>query len=110
MSNPSTPTSQNKVRGPTVRVLARILTTLGRRWFARTDREAGWHGWKVTQRSGGFGRRYRDPRFGSLSQCPLCDGDGIRAGQVCGPCAGTGRVSWAAVSSVADLDREGQDR
>lgn len=111
MTNFSTaPTSQNKVRGPTARTLARQLAALGRRWFASSDWEAGWHGWRVIQLRGGLGRRYVDTSFSTLSRCPLCDGDGVRGGQVCGPCSGTGRVSWASSSDLPDRNLEGQER
>ena len=39
---------------------------LTERLFAEPDARARRHGWQVTPTQGGFGRRYRDPRFDRL--------------------------------------------
>jgi hypothetical protein len=65
---------------------------LGRRLFAASDAQARANGWQVTPIRGGLGRRYRDPRFDSLAQCPDCAGTGGQAEAPCLPCSGSGRV------------------
>jgi len=84
VSNPTSPTSENKPRGPTVGWLARLIQAAGDRLFAANDREAGWHGWEVTRYQGGLGRGYRDPRFDTLMSCPLCGGSGAAWRDMCG--------------------------
>jgi len=78
--------------------LATIPRRLGARLFARNDAEAYWRGWQITTTHGGFGRRYRDPQFGTLAECLKCRGAGVSADLPCPPCLGTGRVSLAEVS------------
>lgn len=75
------------------------LSAIAERVFAATDAEAIRHGWQIGATNGGFGRRYRDPRFDTLSACPDCHGcggtDGLGAGvssDRCAGCCGTGRV------------------
>jgi hypothetical protein len=36
------------------------------RLFAINDAEAHWRGWQIISVHGGFGRRYRDPAFGTI--------------------------------------------
>lgn len=92
MSNHTSPTSENKPRGPTAGWLARLVQAAGDRLFAANDREAGWHGWEVTRYQGGLGRGYRDPRFDTLMACPVCEGSGVAGRDVCIRCGGTGRT------------------
>ena len=66
---------------------------LGDRLFAMNDAEAYWRSWQITRTHGGPGRRYRDPRFDALAECPKCQGSGLTADQPCPPCQGTGRIS-----------------
>jgi hypothetical protein len=72
-----------------------------RRWgdwlFAVNDAEAYWRGWQITTVHGGFGRRYRDPRFGTLAECSQCRGAGADADAPCAGCLGTGRVTLGEV-------------
>ena len=84
-------------RGARIRILPEWLAVLprrwGDRWFAMNDTEAEWRGWHMTRTHGGLGRRYRDPRFGTLAECTQCRGAGSRADGPCVPCLGTGRVT-----------------
>ena len=45
--------------------LAAIPGRLGGRLFTMNDAEACWRGWQTIRTHGGFGRRYRDPQFGT---------------------------------------------
>jgi hypothetical protein len=63
------------------------------RIFAVPDAHARQHGWQVTATHGGFGRRYRDPRFDYLASCATCNGRGGNPqGTTCSACHGTGRI------------------
>ena len=74
--------------------LAYIPRRLGDHLFSWNDTEAYWRGWQITKVHGGFGRRYRDPRFDALTACPQCRGGGISTKDTpCAPCLGTGRLS-----------------
>jgi hypothetical protein len=77
--------------------LAAIPRRLGDRLFAMNDAEAYWHSWQITRTHGGLGRRYRDPRFDTLAECPKCRGAGATGDQPCPPCVGTGRVTLGEV-------------
>jgi hypothetical protein len=79
--------------------LAYIPRRLGDRLFTWNDTEAYWRGWQITKVHGGLGRRYRDPRFDTLTACPQCLGGGTGTKDTpCAPCLGTGRVSTEEVS------------
>jgi hypothetical protein len=78
--------------------LGAIPRHLGDRLFAMNDAEAYWHSWQITTTHGGLGRRYRDPQFGTLAECPKCRGAGATADLPCPPCLGTGRVTLGEVS------------
>ena len=78
--------------------LAYIPRRLGDRLFSWNDTEAYWRGWQITKVHGGLGRRYRDPRFDTLTACPQCQGGGSATSARCAPCLGTGRVSTEEVS------------
>jgi hypothetical protein len=78
--------------------LAAIPRRLGDRLFAMNDAEAHWRNWQITRTHAGLGRRYRDPRFGTLAECPKCQGAGVTANLPCPPCLGTGRVTLGEVS------------
>lgn len=78
--------------------LAAIPRRLGDRLFAMNDTEAYWRGWQIITTHGGLGRRYRDPRFGALAECPKCRGAGVAVDLPCPPCLGTGRVTLGEVS------------
>jgi hypothetical protein len=78
--------------------LAAIPRRLGDRLFAMNDAEAYWRSWQITRTHGGLGRRYRDPQFGTLAECPKCRGAGVTADLPCLPCLGTGRVTLGEVS------------
>jgi hypothetical protein len=73
--------------------LASIPRRFGDRLFATDDAEAYQWGWQITRMHGGLGRRYRDPRFDTLAECPKCQGAGINADAPCVPCLGTGRIT-----------------
>ena len=72
--------------------LAALPRRLGDRLFAMNDAEAYWRSWQITSTHGGLGRRYHDPRFDALAECPKCQGSGLTADQPCPPCQGTGRI------------------
>ena len=80
------------------RWLAAITRRLGDRLFAMNDTEAYWRGWQITKTQGGLGRSYRDPRFGTLAECPKCRGVGVTAELSCLPCLGMGRQTRGEVS------------
>jgi hypothetical protein len=96
--NDTSPTSENKPRNRVARWLAGRIAAVGARLFAAEDLAATQHGWQITQRRGGMGRSYRDPRFDTLRSCPRCHGSGATDGNPCIPCDATGRVSLAAPS------------
>ncbi len=79
------------------RVLFSCLTALprrlGNRLFVMNDTEAYWRRWQITKTHGGLARRYRDPRFDTLAECPKCHGAGVTADLPCLPCLGTGRIT-----------------
>ena len=65
------------------------------RLFRRDDMFATENGWRIEVLRGGWARRCRDRRFGSLERCGDCSGAG-RVGMLrCGRCAGSRRVSLA---------------
>lgn len=69
------------------------LAAIAQQVFAVPDADARRHGWQVTVTHGGFGRRYRDPRFDNLVPCTACSGRGGNPrGSTCPACRGTGRV------------------
>lgn len=72
--------------------LARCHQNLGARLFRIEDAQARMHGWQITPIKGGFGRRYRDPRFDSLVRCRTCKGSGRQQDEPCHVCSGSGRV------------------
>jgi hypothetical protein len=73
--------------------LAALPGRLGDRLFAMNDTEAYWRDWQTIKRHGGLGRRYRDPRFDLLAECPKCRGAGDSADLPCPPCLGMGRIT-----------------
>jgi len=78
--------------------LAAIPRRLGDRLFVTNDTEAYWRDWQITKTHGGLARRYRDPRFDTLAECPKCHGAGVTADLPCPPCLGTGRITLGEVS------------
>jgi hypothetical protein len=78
--------------------LAGFPHRVGDRLFAANDAEAYWRDWQITRTRGGLGRRYTDPRFGTLAGCPACRGAGVTADLPCEPCLGTGRLTVGEVS------------
>jgi hypothetical protein len=83
--------------------LAFIPRRLGDYLFTMNDNEAYWRGWQITKTHGGLGRRYRDPLFDTLAECPACQGAGACASTgcastACARCLGTGRVTIGEVS------------
>jgi hypothetical protein len=78
--------------------LAALPRRLGDALFAVNDAEAYWRDWQITRIQAGLGRRYRDPRFGALAECPKCRGAGVTADRPCDPCLGTGRITVGEVS------------
>jgi hypothetical protein len=92
--------------GPILAVVGRVLLSwlaaiprrLGDRLFVMNDTEAYWRGWQITKTHGGLARRYRDPRFDTLAECPKCHGAGGPADLPCVPCLGTGRITLGEVS------------
>ena len=92
--------------GPILAIVGRVLLSwlaaiprrLGDRLFVMNDTEAYWRGWQITKTHGGLARRYRDPRFDTLAECPKCHGAGVTADLPCVPCLGTGRITLGEVS------------
>jgi hypothetical protein len=92
--------------GPILAIVGRVLLSwlaaiprrLGDRLFVINDTEAYWRGWQITKTHGGLARRYRDPRFDTLAECPKCHGAGVTADLPCVPCLGTGRITLGEVS------------
>jgi hypothetical protein len=78
--------------------VAYALRRWGDRRFAVNDNEAYWWGWQITKTRAGLGRRYRGPRFDTLTGCARCAGTGVHADLPCGPCQGTGRITLEMVS------------
>jgi hypothetical protein len=78
--------------------LAAIPRRLGDRLFVMNDAEAYWRGWQIAKTRHGLARRYRDPRFDTLAECPKCHGAGVTADLPCPPCLGTGRITLGEVS------------
>jgi hypothetical protein len=83
--------------------LAALPRRIGDRLFAMNDAEAGWRGWQAINAYGGLGRRYRDPRFDLLRECPQCAGSGAKADQPCPACLGAGRLADAELG-ITDWD------
>jgi hypothetical protein len=90
--NPIIPTTKNKTPGHLAGWLLTHVEQAGNRLFARDDRTARDHGWQIIPLNGGLARRYRDPRFDALGECPECEGGGYVGGECCGSCKATGRV------------------
>jgi hypothetical protein len=78
--------------------LAAIPRRLGDRLFVTNDTEAYWRDWQITKTRGGLARRYRDPQFDMLAECPKCRGAGVTVDLPCPPCLGTGRITLGEVS------------
>ncbi len=78
--------------------LAGLPRRLGDRLYVTNDTEAYWRDWQITKTHGGLARRYRDPRFDTLAECPKCHGAGVTADLPCAPCLGTGRITLPEVS------------
>jgi hypothetical protein len=78
--------------------LAALPRRLGDPLFAGNDAEAYWRDWQIIRIHAGLGRRYRDPRFDTLAECPKCRGAGVTADRPCAPCLGSGRVTLGEVS------------
>lgn len=69
------------------------LSATAQQVFARPDADARRHDWQITVTHGGFGRRYRDPRFDYLVPCIACNGrSDDPSGTTCPACGGTGRI------------------
>ena len=87
--------------GPILAIVGRVLLSwlaaiprrLGDRLFVMNDTEAYWRGWQITKTHGGLARRYRDPRFDTLAECPKGQGVGLTADQPCPPRPGTGQIT-----------------
>lgn len=98
---PASPAGFGSILAIVGRVLLSWLAAiprLGDRLFVMNDTEAYWRGWQITKTHGGLARRYRDPRFDTLAECPKCHGTGGPADLPCVPCLGTGRITLGEVS------------
>jgi hypothetical protein len=100
LTNSSSLNSENKPSPTLVTWLARSLNLNGQRLHAETDAMARQRGWQITQRNGGLGRRYRDPRFDFLTSCPSCRGTGDADEAPCEQCGGIGRLTRCEPSLV----------
>lgn len=105
----SSPSSEDKGRRRIAAWLSDRLRAFGEQWFAEDDQHAREHGWQITQRHGGLSRRYRDPRFDSLSSCPWCEGSGQAGDQECPACRGTGRLSRGQPASARGGEEDDQE-
>ena len=92
MIKSSSPDRQDKARHGPAPWLAERLRAAGDRLFAEDDQKAREHGWEITSRHGGLSRRYRDPRFDTLTSCRWCHGTGLAGEEECPACRGTGRL------------------
>jgi len=93
MSYRTTRTNRRKIYSLLFTRLRASLLALGERVFATTDADAQRHGWQAISTHGGLGRRYRDPRFGTLAACTDCGGRGVKApGNPGRSGSGTGRI------------------
>lgn len=100
MTYRTTHTNHRKIYNLFLTWLGAILSGLAERVFGATDTGARQHGWQVASTPGGLGRRYRDPRFDTLTARADCCGRGVKApGNPCRSCSGTGRI---AVEAAAD--------
>jgi hypothetical protein len=84
--------------------LANLPRRIGARLFAMNDAEADWRGWQTINTYAGLGRRYRDPRFDTLCDCPHCQGTGSKADQECPACLGTGCLTGSALAGADGYD------
>ena len=96
------PTSLGRILASVGRVLLNWLAAIprrqGDRLFVTNDTEAYWRDWQIIKTHGGLARRYRDPQFDTLAECPKCHGTGVTADLPCPPCLGTGRITLGEVS------------
>ncbi|OLT14228.1 hypothetical protein BJF78_19710 [Pseudonocardia sp. CNS-139] len=67
------------------------MAAVDRRAFRSDDARAADRGWQVS-RPRRFTRRYRDPRWDLVAQCPICAGEGLIGARTCPMCDGNGRV------------------
>jgi hypothetical protein len=88
--------SENKFPIHISRLLTHWIGTAGERLYSTDDLLATQHRWEITERWGGLGRSYGDPRFGNLNPCLDCHGEGIVTAAPCTSCGGTGRLSSTA--------------
>lgn len=72
--------------------LAQLIKDLEDRLFAAEDARARRRGWQIFRSPTGFGRRYRDPRWDLVSECPQCTGEGWTLSGSCGACHGRGTI------------------
>jgi hypothetical protein len=80
------------------------LLALPQRLFVPGDTAARRHGWHVDFIHGGFGRKYRDPRFDTLSPCGDCQGYGVMLrGNSCQRCSGSGRIVIKPITKGASM-------
>jgi hypothetical protein len=76
--------------------LVRCLETAENSLSRENDAFAREHGWRIEGGHRGLRRRYRDPRFDRLAECPKCYGTGSSADhEPCLSCSGSGRVALA---------------
>jgi hypothetical protein len=68
--------------------------------FLAEDLRAHARGWTVEPINSGTGRRYRDPRFDFLHECPACRGAGFLGIDPCAICAGRGVVDTRRTTTV----------
>jgi hypothetical protein len=98
MSHRSTHANHFKIHAFSLK-LKRFLDAITQQAFDAADADARRHGWQVTSTRGGFGRRYRDPRFDRLVPCTACNGHGCDPRDTsCSACHGTGRIGLDAAT------------
>lgn len=72
----------------TGRIRSRLIGMIDRLFAAEDDRARD-RGWQVQRIHGGFGRRYRDPRWDQVRRCQCTE---IGIDPDCPDCAGTGVI------------------
>ncbi len=82
------------------RACQRLRRRLADDLFLAEDLRAHARGWTVEPINHGTGRRYRDPRFDFLHECPGCRGAGFLGIDPCATCAGRGVVDTRRTTAV----------
>ncbi|MCW2890495.1 MAG: hypothetical protein JWL58_7357 [Streptosporangiaceae bacterium] len=93
--------TEHNAQGRRVSRFCAAWRAFGNRIHRRGDAEAAHWGWEVTRRPL-LSRRYRDPRFRYLAECPACRA--VPDEQPCTWCSGTGRIRLMDDGSSEELE------